>query len=65
MRGNFDYWLQVAKFEHKGCSWHSVEQCYQAPAFYHFLFPLEQIQKQQQSNVTRHLNMTLNPGNEV
>ena len=32
----------MAKFEHKGCSWHSVEQCYQAPAFYHFLFPLEQ-----------------------
>ena len=32
----------MAKFEHKGCSWHSVEQCYQAPAFCHFLFPLEQ-----------------------
>ena len=22
--------LQVAKFEHKGSTWHSVEQCYQA-----------------------------------
>jgi len=25
--------FQVAKFEHKGSTWHSVEQCYQAMKF--------------------------------